>query len=180
MESPTSLGRAGPARLPNYLAEYLMIFLQSLSGWHWLGLGLILLLAQFAYINRAFVGVGAGAVFVALVMSITPVAWPLQWAMFVIFSFAGTIIYWRYFRVKPAQNATEKLAKRKPALIGTRASLLVAVRDGRGKVQIGDAVWSAACGQDLPAGTIVEVTGYDDQSLHVSRVQPGAAALASR
>lgn len=153
-----------------------MIFLQSVTGWHWFVLGFALLFVQLAGFGRIFVGMAAGAILVAMVMSIVPIAMPLQLALFAVFSLAGTAVYWRYFRLKPAENATEKLGKRKAKLIGTRASLLARTKDGRGRVQIHDALWPVVCGQDLPAGTIVEVTGFDDQGLHVSNVRQGRAA----
>lgn len=151
-----------------------MAFLDSLTGWHWLLLGGALLLGQFCNVGRPLLGVAAGAVLVAMVMSIRPLEGTLQLLFFIAFAVLGTAIYWRFFRIIPAKNATVKLAKYRARLLGTRASLLTPIKDGRGTVQVRDALWPVTCGQDLPAGTVVEVTGYDNQMLHVSKINGGA------
>lgn len=154
--------------------------LESLTGWHWLLLGAVLMLGQVTRVGWPLWGLGVGAVLVAAVMAMTPVAWQLQLSFFAAFSLLATALHWRYLRVKPVKNATTKLAsaRRRSQLMGTRVSLLAPVKDGRGTVQIRDALWPVSCGQDLPAGTLVEVTGFDDQMLHVSRVRVSAEASA--
>lgn len=155
-----------------------MTLLESLTGWHWLLLGVVLMLGQVTSAGRPLLGGAVGALLVAAVMAVIPLDWRLQLSFFAAFALLATALYWRYLRVKPAKNATTKLAsaRRRSQLMGTRASLLAPVKDGRGTVQIRDALWPVSCGQDLPAGTLVEVTGFDDEMLHVSRVRVTAAA----
>lgn len=56
-------------------------------------------------------------------------------------------------------------------LLGTSVSILVEIKSGRGKVQIRDTVWQVSCEQDLPIGRLVEVIGYDGETLHVQAVR---------
>ena len=61
-------------------------------------------------------------------------------------------------------------------LLGTKVSVLVEIKKGRGKVQIRDTIWQVTCEQDLPCGRLVEVTGSDgsgkkDTVLHVQPVR---------
>lgn len=141
-----------------------------LTGWHWLALGIALLLLETLGIGGILIGMGAGAITLALLLAVVEITWQWQLVLFGAFSMIGTFVFWKYFRVKPAENATSTLNNRKAQLVGMRASLLQPVLSGRGKVQIQDALWTVTCAEDLPQGALVEVVGYDDVSLHVKKV----------
>lgn len=143
---------------------------ESLTGWHWLAFGIAVLLLETLGIGGILIGAGGGAILLALVLAFVDMSWQWQLVLFGVFSMIGTGIFWRFFRVKPADNATSKLNNRRAQLIGMRASLLHAVQSGRGKVQIQDALWTVSCEEDLPQGTLVEVVGYDDSALHVKKI----------
>lgn len=142
----------------------------TLSGWHWLAFGIALLLLDTLGVGGILIGAGGGAVALALVLAFVDISWQWQLVLFGLFAMIGTSIFWRFFRVKPAENATRKLNNRRAQLIGMRASLLHAVQSGRGKVQIQDALWTVTCEEDLPQGTLVEIVGYDDNALHVKKI----------
>jgi membrane protein implicated in regulation of membrane protease activity len=142
----------------------------SLTGWHWLALGIGLLLLEVLGVNGVFIGAACGAIALALVLAIVELTWQVQLVVFGIFAVIGTGIFWRFFRVKPVDNATSKLNNRRAQLVGMRASLLQGVQGGRGKVQIQDALWTVSCQEDLPAGTLVEVVGYDNDTLQVKKI----------
>jgi membrane protein implicated in regulation of membrane protease activity len=146
------------------------MMIESLTGWHWLALGIALLLLETLGIGGILIGMGAGAIGVALLLAVVKITWQWQLVLFGAFSLVGTFIFWKYFRVKPAENATSTLNNRKAQLVGMRASLLQPVQSGRGKVQIQDALWTVTCTEELAKGALVEVVGYDDVSLHVKRV----------
>ncbi|MCR6653774.1 MAG: NfeD family protein [Cellvibrionaceae bacterium] len=142
----------------------------SLTGWHWLALGLGLLLLEALGVNGILIGSACAAVVLALLLALVDIPWQWQVVLFGILAVIGTGIFWRFFRVKPVGNATEKLNNRRAQLIGMRASLLYPVQGGRGKVQIQDALWTVSCEEDLPQGTLVEVVGYDDSTLRVKKI----------
>lgn len=142
----------------------------SLTGWHWLALGIALILLETLGVGGILIGAGGGAITLALVLAFVDLTWQWQLVLFGTFAMVGTGIFWRFFRVKPVDNATTKLNNRRAQLIGARASLLQPVLNGRGKVQIQDALWTVTCEIDLPQGALVEVTGYDDNALHVKKV----------
>lgn len=147
-----------------------MATLQAIGGWHWLAVAVVLLFIQVLTGTRVFSGIIAGAVAVALAMATAPITWPLQLALFSVVALIGSIAYLSYFHVKPPRNATDRLTRRKRKLLGARASLMTPIKSGRGKVQIRDALWTVIAAEELPAGTLVEVTGFDKQGLHVHRV----------
>lgn len=142
----------------------------TLNGWHWLALGIALLLLDVLGVGGILIGASGGAIALALVLAFVDLSWQLQLVVFGVFAMVGTFIFWKFFRVKPVENATSKLNNRRAQLIGMRASLMQPVQSGRGKVQIQDALWTVSCDEDLPQGTLVEVTGYDDQTLIVKKV----------
>lgn len=144
--------------------------LDTLNGWHWLGLGIALLLLEVFGVGGILLGIGGGAIAMALLLAVVDLPWQWQLVVFGVFAMVGTFIFWKFFRVKPVENATSKLNNRRAQLIGMRASLMQPVQSGRGKVQIQDALWTVSCDKDLPQGTLVEVTGYDDQTLIVKKV----------
>ncbi len=138
-----------------------------LTGWHWLALGILLLLLEIFGVGGILIGVGAGAIIVALVVSLVEISWQTQFMLFGLLSLVATIVFWRFFRVKHSENETGKLNNRMAQLVGMRASLLIEIKAGRGKIQIQDALWAVSCNEDLPVGTMVEVTGYDEALLTV-------------
>jgi membrane protein implicated in regulation of membrane protease activity len=142
----------------------------TLNGWHWLALGIALLLLDVLGVGGILIGASGGAIALALVLAFVDLSWQLQLVVFGVFAMVGTFIFWKFFRVKPVENATSKLNNRRAQLIGMRASLMQPVQSGHGKVQIQDALWTVSCDEDLPQGTLVEVTGYDDQTLIVKKV----------
>lgn len=142
----------------------------SLNGWHWLFFGIALLLLEVLGVGGILVGAGCGAILLASVLAVVPMSWQLQMVLFGVFALLGTIIFWTFFRVRSADNETTKLNNRLAQLVGVRVSLMTNIKGGRGKVQIQDALWTVSCQEDLPMGTLVEVTGYDDAILHVTKV----------
>jgi len=59
------------------------------------------------------------------------------------------------------------LNRRSEQMIGRTATLTEPIRDGRGRVQLGDTLWRVS-GPDLPAGTRVRVTGAADTDLELT------------
>ena len=52
-------------------------------------------------------------------------------------------------------------------------SLIAPMVNGRGRVRLGDSVWTVSGADDLPAGRTVEVTGVDGTVLQVRALAPG-------
>lgn len=149
----------------------------SLNGWHWLILGILLFICEALGVGGILVGAAVAAILTAGVLAIVPLTWQVQFVIFGVLALIATMIFWKFFRVPQLDNETSKLNNKMARLVGMRASLLVEVKAGRGKVQIQDALWTVACESDIPVGTIVEVTGYDDSVLHVTPIgQPDMAS----
>lgn len=145
-----------------------MVVLTSINGWHWLAVALVLFVLQ-ASTSRLLLAPAVAALAVAALLAVEPVQWPVQLGSFALVTLAAGAVYWRWFKPPSFANATSRLRKRQNRLLGMRASLLAPIKAGRGTVQLQNALWPVVCGQDLPAGTLVEVTGYDNDTLHVSK-----------
>lgn len=52
-------------------------------------------------------------------------------------------------------------------MIGRTATLAEPIREGRGRIQLGDTLWRVS-GPDLPAGTRVKVTGAAETDLELT------------
>lgn len=149
-----------------------VVLLESLTGWHWLALAVVVLFLR-ALVGRWLIAPAVAGLAVAIAMALVPLAWPLQLGAFAVVTLIAGGIYWRWLRPPPLTHTTKKLHKRKARLLGMRASLMAPIKAGRGTVQLQDALWPVTCGEDLPAGTLVEITGYDKNILHVSRASLG-------
>ena len=77
----------------------------------------------------------------------------------------------RWFRGKRAPRATSRCSIAAPRqLVGRVVPLERAIVNGRGRVQIADALWDVD-GPDLPAGTPVRIVGADGMTLRVEAAE---------
>jgi len=59
------------------------------------------------------------------------------------------------------------LNRRGAQMVGKMATLAEPIKDGRGRIKLGDTLWRVS-GPDLPAGTQVRVTGAADTDLELT------------
>lgn len=147
-----------------------MEFFLSLEAWHWLSLGLLVLIAEALGAGGFLLGIGVAAIVVAAVLAIFPgLVWYWQFILFAFLSIAVTLLYWKRFR--GFNNRTEQplLNSRTERLIGRRVSLMTPIRNGSGKVQIEDALWTVSCEEDLEQGEIVDILAAQGMTLVVQR-----------
>lgn len=136
--------------------------------WHWLILGLLLLIAEIAAPGAIFLWMGISAAVVGGIIWINPdISWQNQFILFSIFSIIS-IFAWRRFYPRQALEDTDQpaLNRRGAHYIGRTFSLLQPIENGIGSVQADGSRWRVA-GDDLPAGQKVKVTGVDGVTLQV-------------
>ncbi len=145
-----------------------MEFLSSLQSWHWLALGLLILILEMLGAGGFLLGLGVASLSLALVTAIFPdLAWYWQFIGFALLSVVFTLVYWKKFRKFNEQTEQPMLNERVQRLIGRRVSLITPLTNGSGKVQIEDALWSVVCEQDLEQGSIVTIVSAEGATLHV-------------
>jgi len=137
------------------------------SPWFWWGVALALLAAEALLPGSFMLWLGFAAVGTALVDLVVPMSNPAQWMLFAVLSLVSVGLGWQYKKKHPKAAGEQPLLNRRGAqLVGQVFPLESAIVDGRGRLKIGDAFWTAH-GPDLPAGTRVRVTGFDGAGLIV-------------
>ena len=113
-----------------------------------------------------WLGFAAAAVFVLVLLFDLPVL--VQVGAFVALSFGSIQLYRTRLRRRERASDRPELNRRVDALRGRVVPLQRAIVQGRGQVQIADALWEVA-GPELPAGTAVRVVGGEGMVLWVER-----------
>jgi membrane protein implicated in regulation of membrane protease activity len=132
------------------------------------GAAALLLFAAEALAPGAFMlwlGFAAVVVFVA-VLVIPGMSLLAQVAAFVVLSFVSIQIYRTWFRGKERPSDQPMLNRRVAQLVGRVVPLERGIVNGRGRVQIADALWDVA-GPELPVGAPVRIVGADGMTLRV-------------
>ncbi len=149
----------------------MMEFLTQLESWHWLSLGILLLLGEVLGAGGFLLGIGIGALLVALIVTVFPqLSWQAQLVWFGILSIVSTLVYWKRFRALNQATDQPLLNNRAAKLVGRKVDLLEPIVNGKGKVQIEDALWTVEAESDIEAGVSVEITGVDGMNLLVKAV----------
>jgi inner membrane protein len=146
-------------------------FLSQLESWHWLSLGILLLLGEVLGAGGFLLGIGIGALLVALTVTVLPgLSWQLQLVWFGVLSVVSTLVYWKRFRAINQATDQPLLNNRAERLVGRKVQLLEPVVNGKGKVQIEDALWTVLADDDIDEGTAVEIVATRGMDLLIKVV----------
>ena len=136
----------------------------------WGGLALVLIAAETIAPGVFMLWLGLAAAVVFVLLLVFPELPPIGQAIaFVALGFAAIVVYVRFFRDKELPSDQPLLNRRGEQLVGQVYVLDQAIVDGRGRLKIGDAYWTAE-GDDLPQGTRVRVVSAQNMSLQVRAV----------
>ncbi len=135
--------------------------------WHWFALAGVLLLPEMMMPGVAFLFLAIGAFatgVVKLIWSSAPL--DVQLGVFAVVSiaaFAGMRGWIRQvFRVREGDHLNERGGQ----LVGTTITLSDAIRNGEGRVRVGDGSWNVS-GPDMASGARVRVIAVDGATLKV-------------
>lgn len=150
--------------------ETLFSALAGLEYWHWLVLGLALLIAELATGSTYLLWPAVGAWITGLLFLLFPIGWPAQLTAFAISTvaltaFARPLVKARLF----TQGGDPTLNDPSRQLIGQSATASGAFAQGFGRVKLGDTEWRAQSLDEIAAGEAVEVTGVEGATLRVRR-----------
>jgi membrane protein implicated in regulation of membrane protease activity len=148
----------------------LMSFFAELGAWNWILLGIVLLVLEILVPGIFLLWIGIAAL---LTGALSLQLWGAQWWgwQIQVLVFLGLSLVSAYAGKKIIGGSDDEsdeplLNQRAAQLIGRTAILSEPIREGRGRVHIGDTVWRVA-GPDLPAGARVRVTAVEDALLVV-------------
>ncbi len=148
-------------------------FLQGLTVWHWVGLGIVLMAIEVVVGTFDLLWVALGAFLTALFALIVPLpagGWEGQLTFFgfvaIAFVISGRTIF-RGLRMRASShpNLNDRLAN----MVGQHGHAATGFDGGNGKVKIGDTVWLAqqTDGGAIPEGAAIVVTGAEHGVLKV-------------
>lgn len=143
----------------------------ELGPWNWMVLGFLLLVMELATPGAFMLWIGIAALVIgALSLAIWDAAvwtWQVQVLAFLVLSVFSAIIGKTLAGSRRTLSDQPLLNRRGQQLIGRMATLTEPIKNGRGRVKLGDTLWRVS-GPDLPAGTQVRVTGAADTDLELT------------
>jgi len=134
----------------------------ELGPWNWMVIGFILLVLEIIVPGVFLLWIGIAALITGtvslLIWDASFWVWETQVVVFLILSlicaYVGKQLVWSQRR----DTDQPMLNQRGEQMIGRTATLTEPIREGRGRIQLGDTLWRVS-GPDLPIGARVRVTG---------------------
>jgi membrane protein implicated in regulation of membrane protease activity len=143
--------------------------LGTFGPWGWFLLAVLLFGLELLLPGVHFLWFGVAAALVGVLALTTGISGEWQVIAFAIAAVLALVTALRYARPGAFKSDLPDLNVRGAQYIGRRVVVADAIVNGRGKVKVGDTVWSAS-GEDTPAGEAVEVVGVDGTVLVVERI----------
>jgi membrane protein implicated in regulation of membrane protease activity len=142
----------------------------ELGPWTWMVLGLVLLILEIMApgVFLLWIGIAAlvvGAITLAL-WSSTFWVWQAQVVLFLVLSLVAAYYGKKIMDGRNEVSDLPLLNQRGAQMIGRTATLSEPIREGRGRIQLGDTLWRVS-GPDLPAGARVRVVKAAEQDLEL-------------
>lgn len=140
----------------------------ELGPWNWMVLGIILLVLEIVLPGVFLVWIGIASLIVGVISIFAWESgfwtWQTQVLLFLVLSVASAFAGRRLAGPRKDDSDQPLLNRRGDQLIGRTATLAEPIRNGRGRIQLGDTLWRVS-GPDLPAGTQVRVTAVAETEL---------------
>jgi len=144
-----------------------MFTLETLQFWHWLVLGVVLLILEVFAPTVFFMWLAIAAGIVGLVLALFPdLGWQMQLVLFAVLSVISVVAGRSWFTRHPIKTDQPTLNRRGEQYIGRVFTLDEPVVNGTGKIRVDDTTWKIN-GADCVAGTRVRVTGVNGTVLLV-------------
>lgn len=144
-----------------------MALFQSLGVLNWYILALAMLVLESVVPGVHFMWFGMAAVVVGTLALTIDIPVPWQLAMFGGLSVAMILVVRRVWQPGSVVSDEPDLNARGVQYVGRTVVVEEAIKGGRGKVRVGDTVWTAE-GPDAPKGAQVKVTGAHGTVLRVA------------
>lgn len=138
----------------------------SYGPWAWIVIGAILLAVELMVPGGFFLWLGVAGVITGLASLFQPLDWPFQFLIFGGLSLVLIVAWMRYFKGRDQESDRPMLNRRAETYLGHEAVLDEPIRNGFGRLSLGDTIWRVA-GPDLPAGQRVRIVAADGAVLKV-------------
>jgi len=150
-------------------------WLAGLGPWNWMIIGGVLLALEIMSPGVYLLWIGIAALLTgALSFQIGEAAWwswQIQLVVFVALALISALTG-RYFFGSDRGGVSDQplLNRREQQLVGQTSTLEEPIRDGHGRVRLGDTLWLVR-GPELPAGTRVRIVSAEGGTLRVEPVE---------
>ncbi len=141
--------------------------------WHWLIVGVALILVELMAPGTYLLWIGLGALVTGGIVYLFPALhWAYQAPIFAVLAIAWAVVGRQvYGRLqKRGGDGAAGLNRRAQHLVGTTHTLTAPIKDGIGRIHVGDGTWRVT-GPDLPEGGRVRVVAVDGITLAVEPVK---------
>ncbi len=147
----------------------------ELAYWHWLVLGIGLIILEIFTASFTVFWFGLGALVVGILLWLFPaIGFSGQLVLWIIASVAFTVFWFKYFKPKMVDKTKAGIARE--AAIGESGQVIKApVAGGRGQVRfttpvLGDDEWEFICEQDVRVGDRVFIKDFSGNTLVVVKL----------
>ena len=144
----------------------MIAFAQSLQWWHWWIAAAALAAIETFMPGAVAIWFAASAFLVGALLLLVPLPWQLQLVVFGALGVAALFLWRRYRGAADAASDQPALNHRGVHYIGQSYTLVEPLKNGVGKVSVGDGVWLVR-GVDQPKGARVRVIGIEGAVLIV-------------
>ena len=154
------------------MQDFLNIFLDS-SHWQWWGVAVLLFGAEVLAPSFFLLWPGLAAVVTGFIVYLFPeMGWGLQLLIFIVLALTSTVVGRRYFSQTQKETDQPGLNKREVQLIGQKLTLETEMKDGKGRINLGDSTWSAKShdGEVIKKGQRVEIIDADGATLIIKQI----------
>ncbi|WP_150290741.1 NfeD family protein [Sphingobium estronivorans] len=134
--------------------------------WGWLIFAALLGVGEVLLPGVFLIWVALAAAVTGLVALALPISIPVQLLLFAALCLISVWGGRRWYSSNPVASQDPLLNDRTARLVGEIVTLVEPIDNGRGRVKVGDSVWSCR-GPDAPAGTKVRVIGAEASVLNV-------------
>lgn len=146
-------------------------WLSGLGAWNWIILGAVLLAVEILTPGVYILWLGIAAIATGLLSFLLEGAglwnWQVQVLVFLALSIVCVLIGRHVFPPTGTSDTDQPLLnQRERQLIGRTATLEDPIREGHGRIRLGDTLWRVS-GPDLPAGTRVRVIAAEGGEITV-------------
>lgn len=138
---------------------------QLFTPWAWFVAALVLAGLEIVAPGVFMIWLAAAAA-VTGVIALTGIGWELQLVVFAVLAVASVIAGRNWLRRHPSASSDPSLNRRDRRLVGQVVTVVEAIRDGEGRVRVGDSPWLAS-GPDTDAGARVRIVAVEGATVLV-------------
>ena len=147
--------------------------MSEILWWHWIVLGIVLMLAELAVPAFFLVWFGLGAVIVGAIVFLFP-GLPLAWQV-ILWTVSSIAFVWLWFRIfKPGMHKTRS-GMSKGALIGEIGLVIRDIRPfDKGQIRfqkpiLGSEIWESIADEEIKVGERIKVMDVEGNILKVGK-----------